>query len=49
MFVVFHKRFVFMHWNENVDREFTSVWKSRNPNAPTTQKVKKQVYEKTNL
>jgi hypothetical protein len=25
-----------MHWYENVDRELTSVWKSRNPYAPAT-------------
>ncbi|CAG2202776.1 unnamed protein product [Mytilus edulis] len=33
------------HWNENVDRGFTSVWKSRNPNAPASQKGKK-IYKK---
>ncbi|CAC5421807.1 unnamed protein product [Mytilus coruscus] len=33
------------HWNENVDRGYTSVWKSRNPNAPATQKGKK-IYKK---
>ena len=34
-----------VHWNENVDREHTSVYKSRNPNAPRNQKGKK-VYKK---
>jgi hypothetical protein len=24
------------HWNENVDRGYTSIWKSSNPNAPAT-------------
>lgn len=33
------------HWNENVDREHTSVYHSRNPNAPRNQKGKK-VYKK---
>lgn len=33
------------HWNENVDRGFTSVWKSRYPNAPASQKGKK-IYKK---
>ena len=37
-----------MHWYENVDREFTSVWKLRNPYAPSTQKEKKSL-QKTNL
>ena len=29
------------HWIENVDRGYTSIWKSSNPNAPATQKGKK--------
>jgi hypothetical protein len=29
------------HWNENVDRGYTSIWKPNNPNAPATQKGKK--------
>ena len=33
------------HWNENVDREHTSVYHSNNPNAPRNQKGKK-VYKK---
>ena len=33
------------HWNENVDREHTSVYTSQNPNAPRNQKGKK-VYKK---
>ncbi|CAC5407084.1 unnamed protein product [Mytilus coruscus] len=38
---------VVCHWNENVDRGYTSVWKSRNPNAPATQK--EENLQKTNL
>jgi hypothetical protein len=30
-----------LHWNENVDRKYTSIWQSRNPNAPTSQRGKK--------
>ena len=30
-----------IHWNENVDREFTSVWKPRTSKAPRRQKGKK--------
>ena len=33
------------HWNENVDREHTSVYHSNNPNAPRNQKGK-TVYKK---
>ena len=30
-----------IHWNENVDREYTSVWKPRTARAPRRQKGKK--------
>ena len=29
-----------IHWNENVDREYTSVWKPRTARAPRRQKGK---------
>lgn len=29
------------HWNENVDREYTSVWNPRRPDAPRSSKGKK--------
>jgi hypothetical protein len=36
-----------LHWNENVDRKYTSIWKSKNPNAPTSQRGKKVYKELT--
>ena len=41
----FRSNLAVCHWNENVDRGYTSVWKSSNPNAPRTQRGKK-VYKK---
>jgi len=41
----FRSNLAVLHWNENVDRKYTSIWKSRNPNAPTSQRGKK-VYKK---
>ena len=32
-----------IHWNENVDREFTSIWKPRTSKAPRRQKGKKKI------
>lgn len=41
----FRSNLAVCHWNVNVDRGFTSVWRSCNPNAPATQRGKK-VYKK---
>jgi hypothetical protein len=29
----FRSNLAVLHWNENVDRKYTSIWKSKNPNA----------------
>ena len=31
------------HWNENVDRAYTSVWNPPRPNAPRSKKKEKSV------
>lgn len=36
-----------MHWNENVDRAFTSVWNQRDQRAPRRQKGKKNYKDPT--
>jgi len=36
-----------LHWNENVDKEFTSVWNPRRQNVPRSTKGKKN-YKKLN-
>lgn len=41
----FRSNLAVCHWNENVDREFTSVHRPNNPNAPRNAKGKK-VYKK---
>ncbi|KAJ8322416.1 hypothetical protein KUTeg_000025 [Tegillarca granosa] len=41
----FREQLACCHWNENVDRKYTSVWIPNNPNAPRNQKGKK-VYAK---
>lgn len=43
----FRSNLAVLHWNENVDRKYTSIWKSKNPNAPTSQRGKKVYKELT--
>jgi hypothetical protein len=36
-----------LQWNENVDRDFTSISNQRNPRAPRSQRGKKNYKQKT--
>ena len=36
-----------LQWNENVDRDFTSIYHQRNPRAPRSQRGKKNYKRKT--
>ena len=42
-----HSNLAVLQWNENVDRDFTSIYNQRNPRVPRSQREKKNYKQKT--